>query len=361
MAGITSQSGRPRPKQTAIIEDIRSRIVSGELAPGAQLPTLAVMQRVYDVSDPTIQKAVRYLRDRGFVRTQKRSGMFVADSQYFIAIENEVKHLAETEVSADGLKRKFVFFNEIEGPPEDTERHHHDLFEAVESELVGGLIFVGPPVRFHNTAVLKNPNVPCVGTIVFTMPGIISVSSKANSIVEKALKVLASRGRKRVALITERKLHDEKTLAENFVFLAEKKGLESHPWWVQGTSPSAPEWAKNCTELLFRARPADRPDAVIIEDDNLVPYATAGLTAANVRVPGHVEVIAQTNFPYPTHSEVPVIRMGFDVRKMLKMSVELIEPACDSCLFTGETPVPLWTLLFVSANPIVKRGNAYEA
>jgi len=344
MAGIVSENRRPRPKQTGIIEDLRARIVSGKFAPGDRLPTVQRLQQEFGVSNMTIQRALTYLREHNFIRTQRGSGVYISEpppclctigvvmpydqykyrSQYIVAVEEEVRRLSQVE-SADGMRRKFVFFNEIEGPREDTQRHHQDLFHAVESELVGGLIFLRPPLRFNDTALLKNPNVPCVGTIVFPMPGVISVLMRKADMIQRALEIFASRGRKRVAWITIQPKDSEKGVAENFVSLAKKYGLESHPWWVQGISDSSPEWAENYTELLFRIRQADRPDAVIIDDDNLIPHATAGLAAANVRIPDDVEVIAYTNFPYPTHSEVPIVRIGLDVRRLFKTALELIE------------------------------------
>jgi len=304
------------------------------------------MQQIYGASDVTIRRAVHYLRDHEFIETRERSGMFVAEhppcmctigivmpydfqrdrSQYLIALENEVKHLAETQASSNGLKRKFVFFSEIEGPPEDTRIHHLQLFNAVESELVGGLFFPGPPLRFRDTAVLNNPNVPCVGTVYFPMPGMMRLSMSPLSVVKKALQILASRGRRRVALITVHGQGGTDGRSDEFVSLAATYGLESHLWWVLGTAPSTPGWARNCTELLFRNRRRNEvPDAVIIGDDNLVPAATAGIAAANVRVPDEVEVVAHTNFPWPTRSEVQAIRIGLDIRRMLAIAVDLIE------------------------------------
>ena len=49
----------------------------------------------------------------------------------------------------------------------------------------------------------------------------------------------------------------------------------------------------------------DRPDALVITDDNLVPAATAGVLAAGRRVPADLEVVAHANFPHVTPSAVP--------------------------------------------------------
>jgi DNA-binding LacI/PurR family transcriptional regulator len=92
-------------------------------------------------------------------------------------------------------------------------------------------------------------------------------------------------------------------------------------------------------ELLLRQERARRPDGLIITDDNLVPAATAGIAAAGGPKAGGVKVIAHTNFPWPTPSAVPVMRLGHSVRALLEKCVALIEQQR-----RGETP-PAMTLV----------------
>jgi hypothetical protein len=44
-----------------------------------------------------------------------------------------------------------------------------------------------------------------------------------------------------------------------------------------------------------------------------------------VRVPDEVAVVGHTNFPWPTPSAVPVKRLGFNVRKILAVALDLID------------------------------------
>jgi DNA-binding LacI/PurR family transcriptional regulator len=97
------------------------------------------------------------------------------------------------------------------------------------------------------------------------------------------------------------------------------------PHWVQGVHLAAPQLARNCAQLLMHAGQDERPDALIISDDNLVEFATAGLIAAGVRVPDDLEVVAHCNFPWPTPSVVPVKRLGYEVSRVLKACLESID------------------------------------
>ena len=339
MASIVTYVSRPSPKQSGIVEDIRRRIISGEYAPGAQLPTIAQMQQRHGASPVTVRRAVRYLRERGFIRTEERSGMYVAEeppclcnlglvlpfynytSQFLTALENEARRLSETEPSPSEPTRRFSFFNEIDGPSDDTRQHHADLFEAVETETVGGLIFAGYMGRFAETPVVQNPHVPCVAMTEFPLPGIIAF--RLTGFVEKAVDLLAARGRRRIALITRGE--NAGSICEAFASLVEEHGMTTHPWWIHGVYAGVAGWARNCTELLLHSGNGERPDAIIIADDNLVPAATAGVAAAGVRVPDDADVVAHTNFPWPTPAAVPVSRVGYDIRHVMRMAVDVIE------------------------------------
>jgi DNA-binding GntR family transcriptional regulator len=59
------------------IADIyRTRIASGELAPGDRLPSIASLAQEYEVAKTTAQKVIEALRDEGVVQTSPM-GTFV--------------------------------------------------------------------------------------------------------------------------------------------------------------------------------------------------------------------------------------------------------------------------------------------
>ena len=78
-------------------------------------------------------------------------------------------------------------------------------------------------------------------------------------------------------------------------------------------------------QMLFDQAGADQPDGLIIADDNLVPYATAGLIAAGARVGEDIAVVGACNFPWPTHSAVPIDRVGFDAAEILRACLQSID------------------------------------
>ncbi|MBN9071575.1 MAG: FadR family transcriptional regulator [Rhizobiales bacterium] len=107
---------RRKPLSTVVAEDLADKIRSGELLPGARLPTEAELCAEYDVSRTVVREAVARLRSDGVVVPQQGRGMFVSDQpkpRIFSIPEDALKTLPETiallelrlsvEVEAAGL------------------------------------------------------------------------------------------------------------------------------------------------------------------------------------------------------------------------------------------------------------------
>ena len=62
-----------------IADDFRTRILSGELRAGDEVPSERALALEYDVSRPTATKALELLRTEGFVHSVQGSGTFVSD------------------------------------------------------------------------------------------------------------------------------------------------------------------------------------------------------------------------------------------------------------------------------------------
>jgi putative hydrolases of HD superfamily len=68
-----------RPRHVQIASSLRAAILTGELAPGTQLPSGEDLAQTFGVSRLTVTTAVRTLREEGFVRTRAGSGVYVRD------------------------------------------------------------------------------------------------------------------------------------------------------------------------------------------------------------------------------------------------------------------------------------------
>ena len=69
----------PRRPNVQIAASIRAAILTGELEPGAQLPSGDELAKFFGVTRVTVGNAIRTLREEGFVRSRTGSGVFVRD------------------------------------------------------------------------------------------------------------------------------------------------------------------------------------------------------------------------------------------------------------------------------------------
>ncbi|WP_054957451.1 GntR family transcriptional regulator [Paenibacillus dakarensis] len=68
-----------KPKYQVIIDDLKSKILSGDFNLGEQIPTEATLQEKYKVSRQTVRKAIGELSSEGYLRSEKGSGTFVTN------------------------------------------------------------------------------------------------------------------------------------------------------------------------------------------------------------------------------------------------------------------------------------------
>ena len=325
---------RTSVKAGRVLDELRQQIVEGRFPPGSQLPKRGDLESYFQVSPLTLQKAVSGLISDGFIYAKTGQGTFVVDepphlSRYGLVFPSE-PGMAETwnnfyaamNNEAMAIQRSKPGRLSMYFGLEDPARYGHRdrLIADVKAQRLAGLIFVSPPFNFVGTPLLDAPGMArASGAPFLDLP---SVRLDNTSMMDKTMRYLASRGRRRIAVISG---HVAGLSCPDFRTALGAWQMETRPFWQQAVHPNFPHWAKNVVELLFQPGQAERPDGLIITDDNLVPHATAGLLAAGVRVPEEVDVVGHCNFPWPTPSVVPAKRIGFDARQVLKAFIDLID------------------------------------
>ena len=141
--------------------------------------------------------------------------------------------------------------------------------------------------------------------------------------MERACAYLQKQGRRRVAFVSVAQAGPTMQGAAQAALAAH--GLETRPWWRVEASEQYPAAVQSLMQMMMRLPAGDRPDALVITDDHLVPDATAGLVAAGVCVPRDLAVVAHANFPLPTASALPVVRLGFDVRRVVAICLDVLD------------------------------------
>lgn len=327
---------RPPVKRRQLITELRQQIVEGRYRPTHTLPTQEELARTFRVSKPTVQQAIRRLAQDGFVVTRGRNGTSVAAhpphlchyglvffqqesvldiSQFLFAIRREAETLSRTG------PRQFRIYYGVEPRPDNAE--YARLMGDVEANRIAGLVFPWMPSGWRDTSIIQNPEIPRVTFASDPSPNYMCLSMDMQSFADQGLDALRSQGRRRVAAliiseageVTASMIHDA----------AKKRGMTCPTEWIQAVDPNFSHWAATQTRLLMRGPAALRPDGLLITDDNLTEHATAGLLAAGLRVPEEISVVTYCNAPWPTRSLVTARRLGFDVRDILRTSMEMID------------------------------------
>ena len=344
MTGIVNYVPRHSPKQTEIVGALRGRILSGHLQPGHRLPTLTELETEFGTSNLTAQRAIAHLRRSGYVVTRGRAGTFVSVnpphlsqfavvfpesptsdgrwSQFYTAVRQEAASVA-ARLSSKGSPEMAVSFFFA-----DLQKDRRKLLALVQTEQLAGLVFPAFPSSLGESEIMTHQSLPRVHLTwdAEPMPGTVVVRLDYDMLFDKTLRYFAERGRRNVALmVVSFRGANPGHLAEVFPEYVRKYGLTTRDYWIQGADMYCPMWARALAQLLARSAPGDRPDALLIVDDNLVQPATEGLLAAGVSVPRDMEIVGHATFPYPTPSALPIRRIGFSVTEMLAASIDVIQ------------------------------------
>lgn len=333
----------------AIASDIRLRIQEGAYPCGSQLPTRVELREHYGTTLATLDRVFRRLASEGIVVTAGRRGTFVATSPPHLSTYALVfpyrdrrsrpwpwfwRALADamaTHADRHGHTLKQCFGNETH---QDLDAYA-ELIQDVTAHRLAGLIFATPPFYLAGSPVLDTPGVPRVALSNRTGRSHVKCVTMAGDFFGEAIRRLLAAGHRRIASVTApvqmetaaKALHDQ--------------GVDAPPYWVQSSSVDAPAGARRAVQLLMALPRAKRPNALIISDDNLVPEATAGLVDAAVQVPQDVMVVAHTNFPEPTVSKVPALRLGYDVRTILTTCIDVLDRERRGKRVPTQSTVPL--------------------
>jgi DNA-binding GntR family transcriptional regulator len=77
------------PKYAQVIDELRRRIESGEYPPGSLLPSEHQLSEEFQIARPTVVRALRVLRQDGWIETQQGKGSFVRGRPALAGLESE--------------------------------------------------------------------------------------------------------------------------------------------------------------------------------------------------------------------------------------------------------------------------------
>jgi DNA-binding LacI/PurR family transcriptional regulator len=340
---------RAKTKYSEISTAIRKGVIGGRYGLGERLPTRTEMAKMFGVSLVTIQSALGMLARDGFVRAHTGSGTFVADCppylhNYGLVIpaagrwSRAYAALAQASklIEAGGSARfREYYVSESSSARDDVAQ----LVSDARTHCLAGLVLVNRLGRLNDIPKMVGADVPMVVGSNRPDCNIPTVRGDyMGSFISRAVEYLWSKGRCRIAHLVA--LGGPEWLRE-CQQAWQKCGVQVMPHLVQAVpSDCIRETASGITQLLMRLPEGDRPDGLIVYDDNLVEEVAAGMVAAGVKVPEEVEVVAHFNHPGIVPCPLPFKRLGFDSREWLRVCIETVEMQRKGVTPPAESLVP---------------------
>jgi hypothetical protein len=350
---------KPSVQRDMLLSHLRESIVRGSLAPGAQLPARAELKQQFQIANSTIQAAFDCLIRDGFVRTRGPKGSFVVEQPphlydyglVFPGAMSDPQHWghfwrALLNESADPQRwrpRRLRAYRGVDSAADN--ETYAQLQSDVRAHRLAGLIFTSTPWPVHGTRLMEEAAIPMVAFMAPhpSFPSVHALHGDGEGMIKLALDVLEADGRKRVAMFGLAEYTRERSHWERFLTAAARRGMEVRPYWAQLVSGSFPSCAREVAQLLMQPSQPDRPDGIFVTDDNFLEHVTAGVADAGVRAPRDVTIVSHCNFPWPTPSALPVRRVGFDVREILRIGMEAIDRMRLGQRLPAASPVPAVT------------------
>jgi hypothetical protein len=336
---LSQRDQRRNVKKYEVLASLRGSIVRGEWRPGERLPNRDQLEARFKTSGVTIQKALSQLIADGFVHAKRRNGTFVSDqlphqSRYgvvFDAHRNDPQYWRrfwsclhqQLPVLEHNVPRELpAYFGISHANEPDYER----LIDDLHSHRLAGLILTSVRCVLPGTFLAEAEGVPKVvlhsAADEFPFP---QVALDHEAWMDRALEFVRRAGRRRVAVLTHGGLFVDHGEDASTRLAFKRHGLGYDPYRVQCADLHYASTAENLVRLMLGREPADRPDALLITDDNLVDPALIGLIAEGIRVPDDLTIVTHCNFPCPRPSVLDVKRLGFDADTVLNACLAIID------------------------------------
>lgn len=323
-----------------VVQQLRQHILDGRWQPGAQLPPWSALQSTFRTTPVTLQRAVQVLIADGYLRTQPRAGTFVTAqpphlhayglvfwnapagrlpeshwSRYYTALTHAAIRLQHDRA------RRFVFYHSIDQHTDTPDR------QRLERDLAGhrlaGLIFANSPHALAGTPILDLPGIPRVALASASPhPQVTALRFDQRQWLRRAVAELVGQGRRRLAFMANEL---NPAMCQLVARVLAEHGLPMAPHWLQAVNVYDHLAPEHCARLLLYAPASQRPDGLIVLDDNLVPGMLAGVRAAGVAVPAELGLVVHSNFPCASELPVPARCLGYDIPAVVQYSVELID------------------------------------
>jgi Transcriptional regulators len=328
----------PRPHRSdakfADAADILRRdIVRGIWKPGERLPTWDALCERLDIQRPTLRRTLSILKAEGFIEAAPTRATHVHSApphltRYALLFPSTPQRrgpsgwnlywdalAVNAPLIAKELGVRIDIHYDVSTHP-DCAAYANVMADHAKRRIAGILAVRGGDLG--GIVPKKSAQTPIVHISAGNSPAdnAPSVWFDWASFNDRAADILLSRGCRSIAVLA-----DTMGAASISASVLAAKGARIQPKWTLTIPGYLPDLACNLARLLV-ADPADRPDALLITDDNLVAPACDGIAKQGISMPGDILVLSHCNWPAPG-ARPDVLRLGFSARDSLLSALKL--------------------------------------
>lgn len=330
-------------KSTRTADRIRRQIVDGTYPPGLRLPVWSELAPLLGVTKPTLSNAVSVLKKQNFLATGRR-GTFVSEHpphlNRFAIVYNShpgdscwTRNMQTIEsIKHEVAEQMQVKIDSCHDVRKDSQARN-DLLMKMRENLYCGVLLMSPDSFEERDIPAGFPHyfmsTRCLGSNCLLLDH--------NSFVRKAVDALVEESCKRIGIISNRQWK-----LDVYRDQLEASGLPSDCIYLQTVAATQdPGAAENLTALLFSLPDDQRPDGLIITDDNLTIHVFKGLLQKQIRIPKELRIVEHCNFPSDNTGLFQTIKLGYDKYELLTQVITNLKSVRDG--------IPVKTPLTVKA------------
>jgi hypothetical protein len=323
---------RADAKYDGVADRLRREIVRGVWLPGQKLPTWDILGKRYAIGRPTLTRAMELLKREGFIEADSTRGTHVTEfpphlNRYVLLFSSAPgrQGSAGWNLFWNALAMQATAFKKSGGPVIDVlfdvnvhvdcEAYTRMMEDARCHRLAGVFVALGGDLSL----IAPPEDIPCVhiggGKSPAGSP--YAVHLDWHAFYAQATAALVKRGCRKIAVLSN-DMDSAEACAREIV----ESGAECRPQWTLVMPGTSPGGARNLMRLLVSETQRERPDGLIITDDNLVSSALAGALDEGISVPDDLRVVAHCNWP-GTPPPISATRLGFSAAEVLDAALSM--------------------------------------
>jgi len=357
----------PMPIYFQIVEELKSRISSGELKPRGRLPSEMELAKEVGVSPMTVRQAYSHMVNEGMLYRRHGKGTFVSEDPFPKKVAEFQKTGVDFGVLLFDLRSSLAASDDAPGGREATsfstgllvglERacaakrvRMHVLSvngksiqggdnvvieELLAKRRMDGLILLGPPMSGKDVELLLSLNIPLVAVDGdYGRPDVPTVLIDDSAFPRLAVKRLAAEGAERILLATGplyfsgegRKVPRRGArLLEGFKAAAAAAGLKPSQTRSVECERDILKIERQFKELLSSGR---RPEAILTDGDTIAVGVGRALSSLGIMAGSDVKVLSFADSRFSL--------FGFMAKPMERMAETAVEMLCR---LTKDVPV----------------------